>query len=445
VATPTKFPKDSSAPAANASACVPAAQFPEFPEDAYLGVLADFAELVSQFYETPKEFLYFAAILQLGLVLCGRVRADFGSLATQPRLYGLKIAPVGTGKKSTADVLSQKFVRRALSDAAKSPDEEFWEIPMDMSSPWMFVLPGAGSGEGLLSALAENKRVFLSYDEFERFSKKAGADGSVLGTAVNELFEQTQYANATKENVRSVSGVYLGFSANIPLEQFESTSGIGRLQDLGLWSRLCFVVGDRRHRIRKVTDPPEELMQPVVDRLASYLKALPVKTDPKDKQKVVPEREIVLKLTPEAEDLWNEYETVIGYGPDSTRLDTIGMRLMTILAVTSSKQEIDVDVVRATFAFLHYQRTVRAKYKPSRAETIEAKVEESIMRCVKKAHDEKRCPIAEREIRRSTSIEKTYGTQQLRKGLDRLRDAGQLQESRTHGRARAYDVGPEAD
>jgi hypothetical protein len=66
---------------------------------------------------------------------------------------------------------------------------------------------------------------------------------------VNELFESTIYANATKDNMRSVSGIYLGFSANMPLEQFESTSGAGRMQELGLWSRLMLVVGDRRHRI----------------------------------------------------------------------------------------------------------------------------------------------------------------------------------------------------
>src|SRR6266705_6137664 len=80
--------------------------FPEFPSQSYLGVLADFAELYSQFYESPKEYLYFAALLHMSIVLCGRVRGDFGSLSTQPRLYGLKIGPIGTSKKTTADALA---------------------------------------------------------------------------------------------------------------------------------------------------------------------------------------------------------------------------------------------------------------------------------------------------------------------------------------------------
>src|SRR5580704_6553198 len=62
-------------------------QFPEFPEESYIGVLAEYAELVSQYYESPKEFIYFSALLQVGIALSGRVRAEFGSLATQPRLY----------------------------------------------------------------------------------------------------------------------------------------------------------------------------------------------------------------------------------------------------------------------------------------------------------------------------------------------------------------------
>ena len=418
-------------------------QFPEFPKEAYIGVLADHAELMSQYYESPKEFIYFSELLQVGIALSGRVRADFGSLATQPRLYGLKIAPAGTGKKSTADSLAGQFIARALSSAAKTEEDEFFPTVVDQSSQWMFVLPGAGSGEGVLTALEANKRVFLKYDEFERFAKKANADGSVLGTVVNELFESTSYANATKDNMRSVSGVYLGFSANMPLEQFESTSGAGRMQELGLWSRLMLVVGDRRHRILQVVDPPEEKVQPLVDKLAGYFQALPTKQGPQDKKILIPAREIRLSLTPEAQELWQSYESVIGYGPDATRLAIIGMRLMAILAFTSGKQEIDAEIVKAVLAFLKYQRTIRELYKPSSAETIDAKVEAAIMRCVRRAHEAGKTPISERDIRHNTSIEKTYGIDALRQGLDRLTKEQMLLGNKA--RPFKYTLGPEAD
>jgi hypothetical protein len=416
--------------------------FPEFPEEAYVGVLAEYAELMSQYYESPKEFIYFSELLQVGIALSGRVRANFGSLATQPRLYGVKIGPVGTSKKSTADSLAERFVAKALSGAAKTDDEDYFGV-IDHSSQWMFVLPGAGSGEGVLKALEANKRVFLKYDEFERFAKKANAEGSVLGTAVNELFESTRYANATKDGTRSVSGVYLGFSANVPLEQFESTSGANRMQELGLWSRLIFAVGDRRRRVLHVVDPPEEKVQQLVDRLAGHFKALPTKPSPENAKILIPAKEIRLALTPEAQELWHSYESIIGYGSDATRLDIIGMRLMAILAFTSGKQEIDANIVRAVLAFLKYQKTVRELYKPSSAETTDAKVEAAIMRCVKRAHAAGKTLLAWRDIRNNTSIVKTYGVDALRQGLERLVTAQMLERTKTS--PFKYTLGPEAD
>src|SRR5262249_29162062 len=151
----------------------------------------------------------FSAILHLGVALCGRVKADFGSLGSEPRLYGLKVAPYGTGKKTTADRLAEQFVGRALSVAATTPEGEIY-AECGYASQWMIVLPGAGSAEGLVTALEQNKRVLLVFDEFERFAKKATTEGSVLGTATNELFDKTSYANATKGNVLNLSGVYLG-------------------------------------------------------------------------------------------------------------------------------------------------------------------------------------------------------------------------------------------
>jgi hypothetical protein len=416
--------------------------FPEFPSQAYLGVLADFAELYSQFYESPKEFFYFAALLQMSIVLCGRVRANFGSLSTQPRLYGLKVGPIGTSKKTTADAFAQAFVERALSTAS-NPDDEIFGLPIS-TEEWRFILPGAGSGEGVVSALQQNKRVLLLYDEFERFAKKVSVEGSVLGTAVNELFEKTTYANATKNNVANLSDVYLALSANMPLEQFESTSGASKMLELGLWSRLIFVIGDRRHEVLRVCDPPEEEVSALVARLSNHLKAL--KTSGQNGGSPArPEREIRILLSDAARLQWDEYGTVIGYGADTTRLDTIGMRLMSILAFTSGKHEIDTEVVRAVMAFLEYQKTIRATYKISLAETIDAKAEAAIMRCVNRSAASGEL-ISEREIRRGTSVEKQYGLRVFNEALQRLCNGGRLRkEPGQFGKSCRYGLGDESD
>ena len=59
--------------------------FPEFPQAAYLGIGAEFADLYAQRYESPKEFFYFDFLMIMGTSLSGSVRADFGDLKTHTR------------------------------------------------------------------------------------------------------------------------------------------------------------------------------------------------------------------------------------------------------------------------------------------------------------------------------------------------------------------------
>jgi len=64
---------------------VTGSNFPLFPQSAYFGVGARFAELYASRYESAKEYLYVDFLTALGTVLSGRFRADFGELNTQPR------------------------------------------------------------------------------------------------------------------------------------------------------------------------------------------------------------------------------------------------------------------------------------------------------------------------------------------------------------------------
>ena len=70
-----------------------------FPISGYVGVLAEIAEAYSQRYESPKEFVYLDLLTIVGLILSGRVRADFGELKFQPRLR----AVVPPGPANSAD------------------------------------------------------------------------------------------------------------------------------------------------------------------------------------------------------------------------------------------------------------------------------------------------------------------------------------------------------
>ena len=405
--------------------------FPEFPADAYIGVGADFAELFARNYETPKEFFYFDFLILMANSLSGIVRADFGDLRTHTRLYGLKIGPSGTSKKSTSFDLAESFVKDAWSTALSSEEDlkedEIWGGNEDRSRRAFKILAGIGSAEGVLEPLNDS-RVLVYFDEFDRFIRKAKVDGSVIGTAFNELFERTCYANYTKDRQTAVENGHLGLLANIPLEQFESMAGSGRLVDLGLWNRLAYVVGDRRQICNLPTAVSPKALQELEIVLARYLIDLCERTEKKDEKQAAPAKELWprkkeqrLQLTEEARREWARFPELIRTEESTTRLDTIGMRLMAVMAVTSGKKEIDLDVVRATLAFLHYQKVVRETYRPSQAETIDARIEESVLRQLR------RCgPLKKRDLRRYTNADR-YGTEKYERVLSALKGDQQIE------------------
>jgi hypothetical protein len=89
-------------------------------------------------------------------------------------------------------------------------------------------------------------------------------------------------------------------------------------------------------------------------------------------------QERVLQFTPQAEHMWDDWYNKLEQSPETARLDTIGLRLLSLLAFTAKKPEIDDDVVRATIALLEYQRQVRTVCAPIVADNPSARMEETI-------------------------------------------------------------------
>ena len=382
-------------------------QFLEFPKEAHIGILGDFADLYSKHYESPKEFFFFDAVVVAAIILSGRVRADFGDLEPHTRLYGFKIGPSGTSKKSSSFKMAKKFVTNAVSQA--TGDDMFATNEQAAQDEALRVLSGAGSGEGLAVALTRNRRVLLYFDEFERFLKKAGADSSILGMIVNELFESLEFSNVTRDRDTHLSDAHLGFATNMSLEQFESVSGVNQLVEIGLWNRTMFIVANRRQKCPTILPPNKAIVEQLTTKLANVLS--PYLSSREEK---------ILPLTAEAKALWATIDDVIGTDEDTTRLDTIGMRVMAVLAVTSGKNEIDAEVIRATFAWLKYQKTIRQRYKPSQAETNDAKIEAAILKQLKQ-----RGPLANRDLEKYTNASR-YGTPAFKKIREALEGEGKI-------------------
>jgi hypothetical protein len=390
------------------SSVVPARTSLAFPPSGYVGVMAKFADLYSQEYEPAKEFFYFDGLALLGTLLSGRLRVDFGSLTTQPRLYLLKVAKSGWRRKSTATRLAEKFIRKALEEVKRTDD--LMVTPGETADSWMFVLPGAGSAEGLIEAFEKHRRVALIYDEFRRFEKKGKVEGSVLVSMVNELFDRNEYSNYTKKSPVAISDSHLGFLSNTTEENYEQLVDAEELVGSGLLNRFLIIPSDSVKRIPKPKDPPEAELVPVRAELVGYLSKL-----------LADGQEIVLTMTPEAEQLWTDWYMNLDETEETTRLDNIGMRLMALFAFTSGKDVVDEEVMKAVIVVLEWQQKVRETYRPNPGQTPIARMEQNILK-----------QLAKRDMTKSDLYKFTnayrFGAKIFKDAIANLRDNKQIKE-----------------
>lgn len=352
---------------------------PSFPQHGYLGVAADFADLYAQHYEPPKEFFYIDALALIGAAISSRVRVDI-ALPCQPRLYVCKIAPSAWCRKSTSTRHAEEFVRSALNGSAGMPE----------------IVRGVGSGEGLAKALVSTRRVALVFDELRRFEAKSSIQGSALLPMLNELFESNRYQNRTKEQDLKIEDGHLTFITNSTEQTWQELHNASEFKDIGFLNRMFLVTGNTDKRMPRPTSPTVASRQKVVADLATLFTKLPACNAVGSAS-----GELVLAFTSDAEQIWDAWYIGLEQSPETARLDTIGLRLLTLLAFTSGKQSIDEEVVRATLAILEYQRQVRASCAPIIAENPNARMEQSI-RCALAKHG----PVSERDLRRLTSADR---------------------------------------
>jgi Protein of unknown function (DUF3987) len=377
----------------------PTGNFPAFPESAYLGVAAKFADLYAQHYESPKEFLYIDFLGLLGTILSGRFRVDFGELTTQPRLYVLKIAQSAWRRKSASTTFARKFVQGAVYLAQRRlAGNVFQIIAAGPSTSWIRIIPGAGSADGLANAFGhfldqgdsdgqQNKppkfvgdaRIVLVYDEFRRFEKKAKGEGSVLISMVNEMFDNNEYSNVTKLSSVEIIDGHLGFLSNTTENTFRSLVDAPEMVDIGFLNRFFFVGSNTRVRKARPTTPAESVLKPIREELADLLAELPAL----DKYGVAQD-ETVIQLTPEADDMWARWYEELPETETTARLDALGMRLMGLFAFVAHKRLVDVEIMAAVLDVLEYQRQLREVYRPAQGRNSLAQMEEKIVQQLKR-------------------------------------------------------------
>lgn len=369
-----------------------------FPPDGYVGVAAEFADLYAQHYEPPKEFFYLDMLALIGAALSGRVRVDIG-LPCQPRLYLCKIAPSAWCRKSTSTRWAEEVLRKAIGGS---------DIPE--------VVRGVGSAEGLGTALAPaTRRVVLLFDELRRFEAKASIQGSALLPMVNQMFESNRYQNLTKGQDLKIEDGHLAFISNSTEQTWQELHGGSEFKDIGFLNRMFLVAGNTEKRMPRPTGPSAAQQQKIISNLTGLFAALPALNGDGSAS-----QERVLQFTAQAEPLWDEWYSGLEQSSETARLDTIGIRLLSLLAFTSGKGSIDEDVVRTALAILEYQRQMRMVCAPIVADNPSARMEETIRRALAKNG-----PLSERDLRRHTSADRK-GIEIFARALQQLERAEEI-------------------
>jgi hypothetical protein len=356
----------------------------EFPKDAIVGSLGELAYILSAGTEIPAGFIYGAGLALLGAMCSGDLTAEIG-LASDTRLYTVLYGESGDAKKSSALQRVTDFFR-------------------DLGSTRLPAIQnGVGSAEGLAECLEESPKTLLVYDELKAFLDKCRVQSSVLLPMVTSLFESHTWDNSTKGKHTHVDDARLsliGCCTNETYACMWSQEAIG----IGFPNRLFIVGAENRPRVAWPVVPDQERLQAVRARIMSQIARLPLK----------------LGITDEARDLWGNWYLSLPSSPHSKRLDTIGRRILSLIALTTDKSEIDAETVRTATRILDYQFQMRKLTDPIDAEGKVAQMEEKIRRVLGV-----RGPLDKRALQRAVNYQRV-GSWVFVQAVDNLKDNDEL-------------------
>jgi hypothetical protein len=373
-----------------------------FPEKAYIGVAADFADTLSTACESPKSYFYLSFLTCLGALVGDRVCLQ-GATRAPARLYTVLLGPSGISRKSTAIKLTTDFFARNV-----------------VGFP---VIRGLGSAEGLAKTIQKREytNCLLVFDELRTFVDKAKIEGSILLSIVNTLFDETRAENHTKGHDIELQDVHLSLLSACTLDTFANLFDANFVA-IGFPNRLLLVLDESKTSIPVPRDVPPEIEQALARDLGAILYEL---------RPYTPSNPLIMRLTPEALGIWADFYQTIPRTVTATRIDAIGLRLAMLLALSARKIEIDTEVIQAAIAIAQWQLAVRDEVMPVEASNAIAALEQRICKKLK-SHG----PLRERDLRRYVHAERV-GLWAFSTALSNLQQAGMV---RYDPRRRVYAV-----
>jgi hypothetical protein len=340
-----------------------------FPEEALVGLAADFAQLHAENLEAPAEAFYLSYLTMLGAAISRHVRLDT-SLPVQSRMYTVLLGTSATAKKSTAIYFTDRFFQRLRPGRVAGLFAD--ERPPPIAKPLFKTIYGLGSAEGIARAIKEEGLpLLLCFDELKVFVDKTKQEGSVGLPMINILFEQNYWDNYTVKKTIALRDAYLSFLAASTTATYKSMWTSNYL-DIGFLNRLFTVLCARTQRVAFPRPLPQGALEKLAVETWRQISTLTGRAGP-----------TVFEIDGDADELWREWYMALEDTLHARRLDTIGMRLMLLLAVTTGAATVTRDLVARVIAILDYELRVRRLTDPIDAENSVAKLEEAIRRCLR--------------------------------------------------------------
>ena len=338
----------------------------EFPTSVMAGLAGDFARLYAEYMEPPAAFFFLSFLTCLGNILAGFITLE-SQLRPNSRLYTLLLGQSADDRKSTAIAETVKFFQKSVQ----------------MSDTTLSICHGVGSGEGLAKRLAQSHRLLLLFDEFKMFVSKCKIEASILLSAVVTLFESNTYENYTKKSAVAIYDAHLSMLAACTLDTFQAM-WTSAFTDIGLNNRLFLVTGsgERKFSIPQVV--PIEKVQALATRLREIISGIGAGK--------------IYSIDAAAFKLFDSWYLSLPKSIHAKRIDTLAMRLMVLLAANEQKDTIDVDIVKKAMRLADWQLEVRKRVDPIDADSVSAKLEEKIRRCLRT-----KGPLKEHELKDSVN------------------------------------------
>ncbi len=364
-----------------------------FPKEAIGGLAGRFANLYSQYLESPWSFWAFNFLTCLGNVLADMVTLE-SAISPQPRLYTVLLGESASERKSESLRQTLAFFEEAL--------------PSDFH-PCL----GIGSAEGLMERLKEGasppvshsvSKLLLSFDEFKSFVNKASIEASVLLPAVNTLFDSNSYHSQTKAHAINISGAYLSIMAASTVDTF-TRMWTPTFTDIGFLNRLWLVPDRAEKRFSLPGIIPQAEHERLKKSLVSLVESLGTLR--------------VLRMTQEARACFDEWYVSAPNSLFSKRLDTYGHRLMILLAIQEGEEEVAGGIAERVCTLLNWQLQVRREHDPIDAENRVAKMEEAIRRVLMRG------PLYPRDLQKAVHYERA-GLFVWNQAINNLKSAGEI-------------------